>query len=90
MGKQTQLTRDDILHLAKLANLQLSEDEIAKYLEQFEQTLEYVENLKELDTSKTQPTSQVTNLENVYFQDGTINERGLDKSKDNYKVSRIL
>ncbi|MCX7996775.1 MAG: Asp-tRNA(Asn)/Glu-tRNA(Gln) amidotransferase subunit GatC [Patescibacteria group bacterium] len=87
---QKQITRDDILHLAKLANLQLTEAEIKKYMSQLEETIEYVENLSELNTVGVPPTSHATRVENVYFEDGTPNQRGLDFSKENYKVPRIL
>lgn len=85
-----QLTRADILHLAKLANLQVTDEEIDKYLSQLEETIDYVENLNELNTSGVEPTSHATKLENVYFTDGTPNTRGLDFSKITFKVSRVL
>jgi aspartyl-tRNA(Asn)/glutamyl-tRNA(Gln) amidotransferase subunit C len=87
---KTGLEKKDILHLAKLANLQLSDAEVDKYLNQLEQTLEYVENLKELDTKDVMPTSHATQVENVYFEDGTKNERALHYENKKYKVKRIL
>ena len=96
----TALTKDDILHLAKLANLQVSDAEVEKYLSQLEQTLEYVENLSELDTSKVNASASSTQLDNVYFADGMENTRGLNQNqvmsntkskKDHkFKVTRIL
>jgi aspartyl-tRNA(Asn)/glutamyl-tRNA(Gln) amidotransferase subunit C len=87
---KTGLKKKDILHLAKLANLQLSDEEVDKYLNQLEQTLEYVENLKELDTKNVIPTSHATQVENVYFEDGTKNERALHYENRKYTVKRIL
>jgi aspartyl-tRNA(Asn)/glutamyl-tRNA(Gln) amidotransferase subunit C len=84
------LTKKDILHLAKLANLQLTDEEVEKYLNQLEQTLEYVENLKELDTKNVNTTSHATETENVYFEDGTENTRALHYENKKYKVKRIL
>ena len=84
------LAKKDILHLAKLANLQLTEAEVEKYLNQLEQTLEYVENMKELDTKNVEPTSHATKVENVYFEDGTKNTRALDYENKKYIVKRIL
>ncbi len=94
------LTKEDILHLAKLANLQISDEEVKKYLTQLEQTLQYVENLSELDTSKVKASASSTVLENIFFTDGTKNTRGLSpeeviqnaKSKKGnaFKVTRIL
>ena len=98
--KNKKLSIEDIKHLAKLANLKLADEEIKKYLSQLEETVEYVDNLKELDTASVQPTSSPVNLENVYFKDGEKNKRGLAKDealknakniKDSYfVVKRIL
>ena len=70
MAKNVDLTKADILHIAKLANLSLSENEVEKYLGQLLETIKYVENLDELDTKNVQPTSHSTNVTNVYFEDG--------------------
>lgn len=75
MSQSLTLTKENVLHIAKLANLTLSEDQIEMYRKQLSETISYVENLKELDTSKVKPTSHSTNLKNVYFDDGTKNER---------------
>ena len=72
------LSSDDIAHLGKLSNLQLSDEEIEKYKTQIDETLDYVENLAELDTSHVKETSQITDLQNVTFEDGKKNERSLN------------
>ncbi len=59
----------DVSHIAKLANLPLSSTEKAKLEKQLEETLEYVEGLNEVETKNTEPTSQVTGLENVTRDD---------------------
>lgn len=56
------LTRDDIIKLAKLSRLQLSEDEVQKYQTELSSILEYVEQLDAVDVSGLQPTYQVTGL----------------------------
>jgi aspartyl-tRNA(Asn)/glutamyl-tRNA(Gln) amidotransferase subunit C len=81
MAKHTDLTREDILHIAKLANLTLSPEEVEKYMKQLSETITYVENLKELDTTNVEPTSHSTNVTNVYFEDGTKNDRGFDQKE---------
>lgn len=98
--KKRKLTKEEILHLANLSSLKLTEKEIEKYSSQLEETIEYIENLKELNTEKTQPTSHTVNLKNIYFSDGEKNKRGLiekevTKSAKNKKngffvVKRIL
>lgn len=59
------LTKEQILHIAKLARLKLTEEEIDKFALQISGVLEYVEILNELDTSKVEPTHQVTGLSNI-------------------------
>ncbi len=71
MAKHTDLTKEDILHIAKLANITLQESEIEKYRTQLSETIKYVENLDELDTKGVEPTSHSTNVTNVFFEDGT-------------------
>ncbi|OGK10063.1 hypothetical protein A2767_00345 [Candidatus Roizmanbacteria bacterium RIFCSPHIGHO2_01_FULL_35_10] len=88
--KKKVLTKEDILHLAKLSNLKLSDEEIEKYLKQLEETVEYVKNLDELKTDKVSPTSQTTNLTDVYFADGETNERGLKLKEKYFIVKRIM
>ncbi len=94
------LTKKDILHLAKLSKLQLTDEEIEKYWKQLEETVEYVDNLNQLNTDKVEPTAQTTNLTNVFFEDGEENKRKLNQEeamknaknkKDGYfVVKRIL
>lgn len=59
----------DINHIAKLANLTLTEDEKKKLATQLEETIEYVKELDEVDTENVEPISQVTGLENVTRED---------------------
>lgn len=59
----------DVSHIAKLANLPLSPAEKEKLEKQLEETLEYVEGLNEVETKNTEPTSQVTGLENITRED---------------------
>ena len=66
------LTRDDILKLAQLARISLSEDEISEFAGEFTEILHYVEQLNAVDTSGLEPTSQVTGLVNVTRADEAI------------------
>lgn len=58
-----------VAHIAKLANLPLTDEEQAKLEKQLEDTLSYIENLQEVDTKNVQPTAHVTGLENVTRED---------------------
>ncbi len=63
------LTRDDILKLARLARIHLSEAEITEFADEFNDILKYVEQLNQVDTTGLSPTSQVTGLTNVLRPD---------------------
>lgn len=58
------LTADQVRHISRLARLQLTETEVAKFTQDLSAVLDYVEKLKELDTSDVGETNQVTNLNN--------------------------
>ncbi len=100
MAKNTVLSKQEILHLAKLAGLKISDHEIEKYSKQLTETISYVKNLDELDTARVIPTSCPIKLTNIFFEDGTKNTRGLKaeevvvnakEKKDKYfKVGRIM
>lgn len=63
------LTKDQVKHVAKLANLPLTEAEEEKYSEQLSKILEYVEQLNSVDTSKVEPIFNVSGLTNVMAED---------------------
>lgn len=75
------LSQDEVVVLAKLAGLHLSEEKVEKYRQQLEETVNYVKNLNQLNTEKVKPTSQTTSLTNVFFPDGERNTRGLDQKE---------
>jgi len=63
------LTRDDILKLAQLARIDLTDDEVAEFADELNAILKYVEQLESIDVSGLKPTSQVTGLVNVTRKD---------------------
>ena len=63
------LTNKEVEHIAHLARLGLSEKEVEKYATQLSSILEYVNQLKEVDTQGVVGTAQVTGLENITRQD---------------------
>lgn len=69
------LTTAEIEKLAKLSNLTLTEKEMAKIGAQFSETITYIENLNDLDTSKISSITNVTGQENKFFEDGEENKR---------------
>jgi len=61
----------NVSKIAELASLPLTDEEKKKFEAQLEATLEYVEQLNEVDTKNVLPTPQVTGLENVLRDDTT-------------------
>jgi aspartyl-tRNA(Asn)/glutamyl-tRNA(Gln) amidotransferase subunit C len=76
----TQVTRDDVQHLAQLSSLHLSDDEVDGLQADISNILGYIEQLKDLDTSNVKPTYQVTDLENVWRED-KIAEDGTNRDE---------
>ena len=58
-----------VQHIAKLASLPLTEAELEKLKKELEATLEHVERLNEIDTSKVEGTNEVTEARNVSRED---------------------
>ena len=63
------INKEDVLKIAKLAKLSLTEEEIEKYSTQLIDILTYVEQLNELDTTDVIPTSRPISLSNVFRED---------------------
>lgn len=63
------LNKQDVLHVAKLAKLKLTDAEVEKFLDQLSSVINHFEELNEVDTSNTEPTNQTTGLENVFRND---------------------
>lgn len=59
------LTRDDVLKLARLARLDLTDEEIEEFAAEMSEILQYVEQLNDVDVTGLNPTNQVTGLTNV-------------------------
>jgi len=63
------LSRDQVLHVARLARLELTDDEIERYAGELSKVLDYIEKISELDLSGVEPTSHVVAVENVLRAD---------------------
>lgn len=76
------LSRDDVLKLARLSRISLSDDEVADLTKELSEILRYVEQLSSVDVNGLKPTNQVTGLTNVMRKDTEINY--------GYKPSELL
>ena len=95
----TQITRDDVHHLAQLSSLQLDDAEVTALQADLGNILSYIEQLSELDTTGVEPTYQVTDLTNVW-RDDSVDDYGIsresllalapDADQDQIKVPKVL
>jgi aspartyl-tRNA(Asn)/glutamyl-tRNA(Gln) amidotransferase subunit C len=63
------ISREQVLHVAKLARLELGEEEVARLQEQLSQILEAVSKVSELDLEDVPPTSHPLDVVNVFDAD---------------------
>ena len=63
------LSHDDVRHIAKLARLELSDEEVGMFAEQLTSILGYVDMLREVKTEGVEPTAQVTGITNAFRED---------------------
>jgi aspartyl-tRNA(Asn)/glutamyl-tRNA(Gln) amidotransferase subunit C len=68
----TQISREDVLHLAQLSSLKLTDAEIDGLQIDIGNILGYVQQLSKLNTTGVEPTYQVTGLSNVWREDKII------------------
>jgi aspartyl-tRNA(Asn)/glutamyl-tRNA(Gln) amidotransferase subunit C len=96
MGK---LTREDVLKLARLAKLELTDEEVEKFASEIGEILTYVEQLQNVDVEGLEPTYQVTGLKSVTRKDevkdyGASSKELLKNApaleKNQIKVQKIL
>jgi len=96
MGK---LTREDVLKLARLAKLELTDGEVEKFAGEISEILAYVEQLQKVEVDDLEPTYQVTGLKNVTRKDEVKDYKTTPKdllknvpaAQDNQiKVKRVL
>jgi aspartyl-tRNA(Asn)/glutamyl-tRNA(Gln) amidotransferase subunit C len=63
------IDREQILHVARLARLELSEEELERMASELSSILEHVERISELELDGVEPTTHVVALENVLRAD---------------------
>jgi aspartyl-tRNA(Asn)/glutamyl-tRNA(Gln) amidotransferase subunit C len=92
------ISHDQVEHIADLAKLSLTDDEIDMYADQLSAILAYVEQLGELDTSAIPPTASVLPLQNVLRPDVAKSslrpdialKNAPDAADDQFRVSAVL
>ncbi len=85
----TRVSREDVVKIASLANLELSDKEFKRFPEQFSETIDVVNQLGEIDTKGVELTTQVTDLKNVLRTDEVLGIRGLSKEEALSQARRV-
>jgi aspartyl-tRNA(Asn)/glutamyl-tRNA(Gln) amidotransferase subunit C len=94
-----QITRDDVLKLARLSKIKLTDAEVDKFVSELDAIVKYVQQIDSVDVAGLEPTDQVTGLKNVMRPDEIMpyeaspekllkNTPAVEKSQ--IKVKRIL
>jgi aspartyl-tRNA(Asn)/glutamyl-tRNA(Gln) amidotransferase subunit C len=63
------ITKQQVQHIATLANIPVENSEAERLAKGFEETLNTIKDLQSVDTSNIEPTHQVTGMENVLRED---------------------
>jgi aspartyl-tRNA(Asn)/glutamyl-tRNA(Gln) amidotransferase subunit C len=63
------LSRDQVLHVARLARLELTDEEVERFGGELSKVLDHIEKIGELDLADVEPTSHVVEIENVLRAD---------------------
>ena len=92
------VTKNDVEHIAKLAKLEIKQDEITEFTSQFNKMLEYVDKLNELDTENVEPLIHPVEGENVFRVDSLKNsistedalKNSASKTEEYFKVPKVI
>jgi aspartyl-tRNA(Asn)/glutamyl-tRNA(Gln) amidotransferase subunit C len=74
------ITRDEVLHVARLARLALSEDEVDRLTRELDAIVEAVSKVSELDLAEVPPTSHPLDVVNVWAEDEPHEPLSLEES----------
>ena len=94
----TKITSQDVLKVAKLSRLEISDSEVELFTSQLEKILGYVAQLEKVDTSNIEPTTRAVEVINVMREDTVIAANVRDdlldqapqREGDFYRVPKIL
>ena len=75
------ISNEEVKHIAKLAKLSLSDEEVEKYSKDLGDIATFVEQLNEIDISGVEPTAHILDKKNVFRK---------DEKKDSFPREQIL
>jgi len=92
------ISRADVVHVARLARLELTDEELDRYVDQLGAVLDHAADVAALDTSGVPPTAHPLPIENVLREDvvgpsldrGEVLRQAPDSDGFRFRVPRIL
>jgi len=92
------ITENDVKYIANLARLELTDKEIEYFTGQLSSIINYVDQLKELDTANIEPTTHAMPIQNVFREDAVKPSLKVEDALKNapakegnlFKVPRII
>ena len=63
------LTQEEIEHIAHLARIELTQEEVVRYGKEMSAILEYIQKLEEIETDNVEPIGHITGMVNIYRED---------------------
>ena len=95
-----EISKKDVDYVASLARLEFSEKDKESLTQQLDSILDYIEKIKEVDTSKIAPTSHGATGQNVWREDTVVKssqttidaifKNAPDKEGDFFKVKKVM
>ena len=92
------VSKEELLHIANLADLKIKDEEVDKYLRNLQDILNYTELLNSVDSEKLDETIGANNNTNVFRKDEIIdfdNKEGImqnapEKERNMFKIPKVL
>jgi aspartyl/glutamyl-tRNA(asn/gln) amidotransferase, C subunit len=92
------ISKEELLHIAKLSDLEIKENEIEEYLKNLEDILKYTETIDKIDVSKLYETIGATDDYNVFRKDEVkqfdnidqMMENGPEVDRNMFKIPKVL
>ncbi|PLS05656.1 Asp-tRNA(Asn)/Glu-tRNA(Gln) amidotransferase subunit GatC [Neobacillus cucumis] len=75
----SRISTDEVKHVANLARLAVTEEEVEKFTKQLDKIITFAEQLNELDTENVKPTYHVLDMKNVLRED--VPQKGLPREE---------
>lgn len=63
------VSKEDVIHIAKLARLEFSDEELEKYTKNMSDIVDFANSLSKIDVSGVEPTNHILEIKNVFRKD---------------------